>query len=395
MTQRILIVASTSAVLERAKALGLEVVLVHKKELLTPKHVELADHLIMINYHDQKLMHALVHSFVELYPVGAVVTFAEDALLPAAELAASLGLERNPIDVVYLLKDKYRMRSFLQERDFSFVAYARGYSVEDVLHFAEQYGYPCIIKPLDATGSFGIQKIHSAEEALALIPQWLEQKAQREFLIEEYLDGHEISVESFSAGGEHRILAITDKLVQENFVEIGHSMPAALPAAITEEVVAFTKAFLDCVGLQFGPAHTEIKITSKGLRIIESHNRPGGDGIYDLVKLVSGVDVCTWSYEYIFSGQLSEPKPVCGGAAVRFLNPPLGQVIAMNPPETLADHPNVHQYSVALKVGDQVPKIEKSRDRKGSVMCKGTSAAEAVRNCEVALESLSVKVAVS
>ncbi len=48
---------------------------------------------------------------------------------------------------------------------------------------------------------------------------------------------------------------------------------------------------LDAVGLADGPSHTEVKLGEDGrVTVVETHNRPGGDGIADLVQLTTGVD---------------------------------------------------------------------------------------------------------
>jgi hypothetical protein len=53
----------------------------------------------------------------------------------------------------------------------------------------------------------------------------------------------------------------------------------------------FTRQFLDAVQLEEGPAHTEITLTSRGPRVIESHDRPGGDRINELVRVAYDVDL--------------------------------------------------------------------------------------------------------
>lgn len=113
-------------------------------------------------------------------------------------------------------------------------------------------------------------------------------------LAEEFLSGHEVSVEGFSQDGVHSVVAVTDKLLGEGgsgFIEAGHSVPARVDEAIRQGIVDLTGRLLDAVGLVEGPSHTEIMITDAGLRIIESHNRAGGDNIPELVRLAYGVDL--------------------------------------------------------------------------------------------------------
>ena len=113
-----------------------------------------------------------------------------------------------------------------------------------------------------------------------------------EFLMEEFLDGPEISVETLTFDGRHVVVAVTDKEIGgPGFVEIGHSQPSGCSAETLREVTRLVTDFLDAVGLRNGPGHTEVKLTSRGPRIVESHNRVGGGRINELAEIAYGVDM--------------------------------------------------------------------------------------------------------
>jgi biotin carboxylase len=48
---------------------------------------------------------------------------------------------------------------------------------------------------------------------------------------------------------------------------------------------------LNAAGYRTGPAHTELRLTPAGPRIIESQARLGGDRIPRLVELATGIDI--------------------------------------------------------------------------------------------------------
>src|SRR5262249_51439024 len=143
---------------------------------------------------------------------------------------------------------------------------------------------PAILKPVRGSASCSVIKIDGPAAIEAAWNAFPETERNR-FIVEEFLEGPEFSVESFSFNGFHSILAVTEKHCSESFVELGHVLPAALPKQTEDEIVACVRNFLDLVTLKDGPAHTEVKLTLAGPRIVEGHNRVGGDKINELVEL--------------------------------------------------------------------------------------------------------------
>ena len=111
--------------------------------------------------------------------------------------------------------------------------------------------------------------------------------------MEEYLDGPEISVETLSFDGRHVVVAVTDKETRRP--RLRRDRPFAAQRLLGRDCCArstrLVTDFLDAVGLRNGPGHTEVKLTSRGPRIVESHNRIGGDRINELAEIAYGVDM--------------------------------------------------------------------------------------------------------
>ena len=147
------------------------------------------------------------------------------------------------------------MRRLLNAHGFSRVEAVEGRTRADLEVFIQAHGLPVMLKPVDGSASQGVSRIQSRAQIDAA---WLTLRnvGRGRFIVEEYLEGPELSVESFSFGGRHVVLAVTQKSCSANFVEIGHALPAALlPDSIEEAVTASVRTFLDLVGLKDGPAH--------------------------------------------------------------------------------------------------------------------------------------------
>ena len=113
-------------------------------------------------------------------------------------------------------------------------------------------------------------------------------------IIEEYIGGREVSVESISFDGCHYVLAVTDKITTGApfFVELEHHQPSLLSESLQNEIRKIVLESLTALHIQYGASHSELKITDDGqIFIIEIGARMGGDFIgSDLVQLSTGYD---------------------------------------------------------------------------------------------------------
>ena len=117
---------------------------------------------------------------------------------------------------------------------------------------------------------------------------------EKKAIIEEFVTGREVSVESISYEGKHYILQITDKVTTGApfFVELEHHQPSSLPEAIKAQIRDIVLHALNALHIKYGASHSELKITEDGdIRVIEIGARMGGDFIgSDLVRLSTGYD---------------------------------------------------------------------------------------------------------
>ena len=154
--------------------------------------------------------------------------------------------------------------------------------------------FPLIVKPTDRSGSLGVQKVERAEELEAAIANAKALSLHGEAIVEEFIEGREISVEMISQNGVHHALQITDKTTTgaPHFVELAHHQPSTLPADLQQRIFAITRRALDALGLTNGASHSEYKITKEGrVVVMEIAGRMGGDFIgSDLVPLSTGYD---------------------------------------------------------------------------------------------------------
>ncbi|MEI7503509.1 MAG: ATP-grasp domain-containing protein, partial [Paludibacter sp.] len=92
------------------------------------------------------------------------------------------------------------------------------------------FHFPLIIKPTDRSGSRGVKKVLDIFDVKEAVERAKIESFTNQAIIEEYITGSEVSVETISWQGTHYILAITDKVTtgEPYFVELEHHQPSKL-----------------------------------------------------------------------------------------------------------------------------------------------------------------------
>ncbi|MEW2485852.1 ATP-grasp domain-containing protein [Streptomyces sp. NPDC048411] len=398
----ILIIGGRLQAIEKAKALGLRVVLLQHKERLLPGQAEAADVLLLVDYLDWEVTWPIVRAAHEVYGFTAVMTLVEQATELAGRLNDRLGLIGTSYEVAHRFHDKLRMREWLHHSGFESVGCAEVKSAEDIREFGTRHGYPVIVKPLDGTASRGIARIEGPDEADAA---WAELTGLRDrgdlpmatfypvtsFIAEEFIDGVEYSVESFSFAGRHIVVSVTGKF-HDGVVEMGHALPAILGEDEERTVVDHVVGFLTAMGLKDGVGHTEIKLSSKGPRIIEGHDRVAGDRLLDFMAVTHGVDLEQYASGWPFRlvTELAErPAPVLG-AVTKWVNGEPGVVEAIKGVDEVRGLPGVLGVDVYLNVGDVITPMTDNYGRHVQVLVTAEDTAAAVERCDGLLDRIRV-----
>jgi len=115
-----------------------------------------------------------------------------------------------------------------------------------------------------------------------------------DIIVEDFISGTEISVETISFEGRHYVVQITDKVSSgaPHFVELAHHQPSSrLSKSIQRKIYTMIPSLLDAVGFSDGASHIELKIDGEQIYLIEINPRGGGDYISNrLVELSTGYD---------------------------------------------------------------------------------------------------------
>ncbi|MGW7005814.1 ATP-grasp domain-containing protein [Streptomyces sp. NPDC054933] len=313
--------------------------------------------------------------------------FGELGSAVSAVVNRRMGWPGNPPEALEAFKDKARLRAAVGDRAGVPVAHVTCRAKEEIRPAIDRIGFPCVVKPVDGTGSSGVRYLTGPDEAERYLAAL---DFQTPHLVEEFLTGTEYSVEAMSSPAGHRILAITEKMTTgaPHFVETGHTLPVRLDPAAEAAIAEVVTATLDAAGYRYGPSHTEVMLTAAGPRLIESHGRPGGDRISDMLELSLGEDVFEQAMSAVFGLPMPTEPTRTRVAGIRYVT--FDRTVPMPGIDTrpVASLPGVTEVGIAVPAGKLPPEVRKSGNRHGFVVATGDTRDELESNLARAVRTL-------
>lgn len=226
--------------------------------------------------------------------VDLVYSVGSDLAMPtAAKVASRLGLPSLVLaETAELLQNKLHLRGFLAERAISPIRHKRVCEQGDL---GDWTIFPAIIKPVDNQGQRGVFLAESLAEARAGLANSLQFSRSRTLIIEEFLEGPEVSVNTFVVNGETVFNEVSDRLVVEGYaggIPRGHIYPSVrCPETTRLETRELTVLCNHALGIENGPVYYQAILTRNGPRIVEATPRLDGCHMWRLIKTTGGVDL--------------------------------------------------------------------------------------------------------
>jgi ATP-grasp domain/L-amino acid ligase C-terminal domain 2 len=393
--------------LQKAHALGLDIIYCQFPEEFKPEYSEMIKGAILADYTDWDTLRPLVRAAHEVWRFPAAVSLTEAGLEPCGRVNDLLGLGGTSYAVSHRFTDKLVMRRHLAAEapgSPSAIAAAPMTGASGMLAFGAEHGYPFIVKPARGTASFGVLRVTGPESVNSVWQRVRELREDdshpltrgfdfSEFMMEEYVDGAFHTVETFSFNGRHVLITITEATtLAEFYVHDGHAIPARLEPQVVKQVTDAVATFLDAMGLRDGPAHTEIKLTQRGPVVIESQNRVGGALFSDMMRAVYGIDPQSMAISWPL-GLVDEPArwPAPeGGAASWLLLAGPGRIAQIRGLDHVRDDPATLAISISATPGDVVRQFDASWDGLGHVAARGADAGAASEQCRRLLSRIEV-----
>ncbi|MDA1476447.1 ATP-grasp domain-containing protein [Bacillus changyiensis] len=355
-------------VIEDARKAGYQSIIVYMtNNQMTDKIAELADEVFVFDWTNYAKSLHYTKSIHEQTPLFRIYGFGEYSVKLASFLSASLNIEGVGLSAVEKATNKQTMRNILNQHDQHYVFFDTVSSFEELLKAAEHSNYPFIIKPVSGAASMNVSKITSKQDLEAVHQQFTGEDV---YICEEFLEGKEISVEAISFAGKHKVIAMTEKYTtgSPHFIETAHIVPYVPDQQA--EIVEIVQSVLDIVELETGLSHTEVILTKSGPKIVETHVRPGGDGITDLVRIATGTSMfyALFLYDLYKIELFPEKLNYQLMASNQFFFFPEGKVTQIDGVEELKQMTNIENFQLPVKEGDVLQTPTDSTNRHGNII---------------------------
>ena len=328
---------------------------------------------------------AIVEVAKQYRPDGIMTLCTDMPMRSIAAATAALGLPGISMDTAIKATDKCEMIKAFKEHGVPSPWYFTIDDKKDLEAKRSLFSYPCIMKPSDSSGSRGVMLISSPDELDDAYTYSVEHSRDGKVIVEEYLQGSEVSVEVIVLNGKANILQVTDKLTTgaPNFVEMGHSQPSRFVGETLAQIHDVAARACAAVGITNGAAHVEMMATKDGPKMIELGARMGGDCITThLVPLSTGIDMVEAVIDMALGQEPNLTRTLHCGSAIRYFSVPCGKIQGIYGVDEALSVPGVKEVTLTKSVGDEVTSIHSSTDRVGMVIAQAPTADEAIEICD-------------
>jgi len=181
------------------------------------------------------------------------------------------------------------------------------YSIDD-----DKIQYPVLVKPIDSSGSRGITICHNKSELDKAILLAKDLSKKREFLIERYMDGQEVTVFWLFQDGKYYLSGLANRHVKHNQgvdiipLPVGYTFPSIYLPKYRLEIEDNCKKMFQYLGIKDGMLFMQCKVEDGVCYVYDIGYRLTGSLEYKIIKEVSSCDPLEMMINFALTGKMSD-----------------------------------------------------------------------------------------
>lgn len=231
---------------------------------------------------------------LENYEVKAVIPGFEYSVVASSELSDFFKVPGIGLEGAAIFTNKYNLREFCKKNNINSPKFRFISTCKDIEEFYN--GHKIVLKPTNRQGSIGIEFINSESDIIRgfrnsqiIIDEPILSKKQleQEFLVEDYIQGEEVSTEVLVSNGEVIFTNFTKKvgIPDQEHIEYAHYIPAELCNKIKNSIMEQVELLISSASVVTSVLHAEWKIFENKAYLIECAARMPGDFIPNGISL--------------------------------------------------------------------------------------------------------------
>lgn len=383
-----------SVAIQQAKKLGLTV-LATDIDRQAPGF-EYADFTGIVSTQDIQATTEFAVEFNKTQPIHGVMTVGTDVSQTVAGVAHTLGLPGVSPETALCATNKARMRERFWKEGVPAPKWREITTLQQAYDAISELGLPVVLKPIDNMGARGVKKIESKDDLPHALNKALLYSKLKKAVIEEFMDGPELSVDTLVCNGKVHLLTIADRHITGSpfFIETGHTVPSSLPQETLDDVFAVMCKAVKAIGIENGASKADIKVTPDGPKIGEITARLSGgyhsqytDPLATGMNSIKGAIDLALGYEL----DLNDVTPARHYTACeRAIIPPPGMVTEIKNVEKLNTIQGFNHLFLHVKIGEKIGEVTSNIGKAANIICSAPTRFEAIESVNQALKTLEI-----
>ena len=334
---------------------------------------------------------------LKIKPDG-VITVGTDMSRTVFYVSKEFGLDpgfKDPDNIV----NKVCMRETLFKNGVSQPRFVYSDNVYELIQKKEKalLKYPLVIKPSENMGARGVVKVYSDDDVLQNFKKTQSFAQDKKVILEEFMDGPELSVECIVNNNKCHVLVIGDRHIEKEpfFVETGHSCPSRQDKRILADIESFMQLAADSLGIYNGPCKGDIKICNGKLMVGEIAGRlSGGFMSSHTLPLSTGIDAIGIAIKQRVSIPVKSEEffavkhSVCIERAI--IPQKKGFIKNIQGVEKALDIEGVRYINLNLKPGEKFGNLESNIGKVGNIIIESADFESAETIYKKAIETIKV-----
>lgn len=364
--------AQFRSVVEAARGLGVATVVLLPAGELAPEAEGLAQY--HADLEDTAAVRAAVDRIVTEHRVERIFPLFEGDVLPASRSRRDHGIPGLTPDQALNFRDKNVMHRRAEELGVRVARSCRPDTVGAVAEFAEEVGYPVVIKPY---AGWACGSTYRVDDRAALDRVWAEMGDDRhEYRVEEFVRGTEYHVDSLFQDGEpvFEQLSRYTYSILEYRDEPGGTISRKYDLSPAEQrILELNTVVLRGFGLRTGVVHAEFFLLDDGEVVFgEAGARAGGGSIVPAIEAGRGINLAgEWCKLELDPAHRPAARLGPEIGTEYLASGAYGRITAITTPAELTALEAVLDADVWKAVGDVLAPPTRSNDVLGWYVCEG------------------------
>jgi biotin carboxylase len=310
----------------------------------------------------------------------------------AAHVASALGLRGLTPRSAELACDKGLMREQWERDGLANAEFRVVVSERETREACAAIGLPVVLKPADSGGGGrGVSVVREPDD-LAWAYEFAGSRARNgRIVVERFVEGTELTIESISYDGDVHVLAVSDKVKPPRRTRVATSLtyPADLSPGALEQVHALASAAVRSLGITDGPSHVEMILTDAGPVLLELGARGGGGHVFSVItEAVSGVPMVAESARVLVGDEPDLRIRHERGCVYLLFSPERGVIRAVHGVDEARALPGVLELGITRRPGDVLGPLVDSLQRSGFAVVAGRTRQEAMRRADAVFKTV-------